>query len=85
MEIRQNLRTVPSRPIALALVVLAVLALALTGWYVLGTPEHRGSSPVVQAPRPNQLPLNCSNDPYSPHDPICTPYHDPYSPHDPIS
>lgn len=85
MEIRQNLRTVPSRPIAVVLAALAVLALALTGWYVFATQEHGRSSPLVQAPLPNRLPLNCSNDAYSPHDPICTPYHDPYSPHDPIS
>ena len=85
MEIRQNFRTVPSRPIALALAVLAVLALALTAWYVFDTRVQKGSPDLVQAPRPNHLPLNCSNDAYSPHDPICTPYHDPYSPHDPIS
>jgi hypothetical protein len=78
LETRGSLRTVPSRPIALALAALAVLALALTGWYVFGTR-------FVQAPRSNHLPLNCKNDPYSPHDPICTPYHDPFSPHDPVN
>ena len=84
MEIRQSLRTVPSRPIALALAALAVLALALTSWYTFGTRVQSSSPAGVKAPMTNQLPLNCKNDPYSPHDPICTPYHDPYSPHDPI-
>jgi hypothetical protein len=36
MEIRQTLRTVPSRPIVLVLSILAVLALAVTAWSVLG-------------------------------------------------
>jgi len=85
MEIRRTLRTVPSRPIALALAMLAVLALALTTWYVLGTQAQGGTTQVKQAPLTNHLPLNCSNDPYSPHDPICQPYHDPYSPHDPFN
>jgi len=34
IEIRQGFRTVPSRPIAVVLALLAVLALALTTWYV---------------------------------------------------
>lgn len=83
MEIRGAVRTLPSRPIALAMAVLAVVALALTGWYVLGS--RALSSPVRErAPQVNQLPLDCKDDPYSPHDPICTPYHDPSSPHDPV-
>lgn len=85
MEIRQNFRTVPPRPIALALALLAVLALALTAWYVFGLRTQVGSSELTQAPRVNHLPVSCSNDPYSPHDAICAPYRDPYSPHDPIS
>ena len=85
MEIRQNLGTVPSRPIAVALAVLAVLALALTSWFVFSARPQSGTSHFVPASRPNQLPLNCTNDPYSPHDPSCTSYSDPYSPHDPIS
>jgi hypothetical protein len=84
MEIRGTLRTVPSRPIALVMAVLAALALALTGWYALG-PRAQSSPAVHIAPTTNQLPLDCKNDPNSPHDPICTPYHDPYSPHDPVS
>ena len=83
MEIRQSLKTVPSRPIAVLLAVLAVLALALTTWYTLGTRTPSASPAVQQAPRTNQLPLDCKSDPYSPHDPVCVPYHDPYSPHDP--
>src|SRR6184192_73418 len=49
MEIRENFRTVPSRPIAVALALLAVLALALTTWYVLApafaAPSTKGPSP----------------------------------------
>ena len=85
METRQNLRTIPSRPIALAIAVLAALALALTAWYTFGLRTPTNAAPFQRAPMPNQLPLNCKDDPYSPHDPICTPYHDPYSPHDPLS
>jgi hypothetical protein len=85
MEIRQSLRTVPSRPVALAMAVLAVLALALTAWFVLGTRAQSTSQGTTRAPVTNQLTLDCSNDPYSPRDPICVPYHDPYSPHDPIN
>ena len=84
MEIRQNLRTLPSRSIALALAALAVLALALTAWYALGTRAPSTSPAVPVVHRVNQLPVDCTGDPYSPHDPICTPFHDPYSPHDPI-
>ncbi|HSS60203.1 MAG TPA: hypothetical protein VLK30_01960 [Candidatus Limnocylindrales bacterium] len=85
MEIRGTIRTIPSRPIALLLATLAVLALALTSWYVLGSQARGGATRAQEAPMTNQLPLNCSSDPYSPHDPICQPYHDPYSPHDPLS
>lgn len=87
METQGTLRSTPSRPIALAIAGLAVLALALTGWSVFGSAQTTSGSPasVQQAPRPNHLPLDCDSDPYSPHDPICTPYHDPFSPHDPVS
>ena len=85
MEIRGTVRTLPSRPIALAMAVLAVLALALTAWYALGSRAQSVSPAVQRAPFTNHLPLDCKNDPYSPHDPICTPYHDPYSPHDPVN
>jgi len=84
LEIRGSLRTVPSRPVALAMAVLAVLALALTAWFVLGTHAQSSSQGTTRAPATNQLPLDCTSDPYSPHDPLCKPYHDPYSPHDPI-
>jgi hypothetical protein len=85
VETRQSIRTAPTRPIALAIAALSVLALALTSWYVFGSRAQSGSPGFVQVPRSNHLPLNCSNDPYSPQDPICTPYHDPYSPHDPVN
>ncbi len=84
MEIRQNLRTLPSRPIALGLAVLAVLALVLTAWFALGTRAQSTSSAVPVVHRVNQLPLDCAGDPYSPRDSICKPYDDPYSPHDPV-
>jgi hypothetical protein len=85
LEIRGTIRTLPSRSITLVMAALAVLALALTAWYVLGFHAQGGSTRIQDAPMTNQLPLNCSSDPYSPHDPICQPYHDPYSPHDPLS
>lgn len=84
MEIRQSLATGPSRAIAVVAAGLALLALVLTAWFTLGTRVSVSSSPIERAPMTNQLPLDCKNDPYSPHDPICQPYHDPYSPHDPI-
>ena len=79
MEIRENFRTVPTRPIALVLAALAVVALALTVWFVLGTGvrstvNDRTFTPTVQ-------PQACG-DAYSPHDSVCKPASDPYSPHD---
>lgn len=35
MELRQELRRVPTRPIVLVITILAVLALGLTAWYTL--------------------------------------------------
>ncbi|HEV2028911.1 MAG TPA: hypothetical protein VGS16_10310 [Candidatus Dormibacteraeota bacterium] len=45
MEIRQNLRSVPSRPVVLVIAILSLLALAVTAWSVLaaGTGSHRGT------------------------------------------
>jgi len=45
LEIRQNLRSVPSRPVVLVIAILAVLALALTAWSVLatGAGSHNGT------------------------------------------
>ncbi len=83
MEIRQGFRSVPSRPIALAMAVLAVVALVLTAWFVLGA----GGS-AVNAGNDRQL-INVQrttqycNDPFSPHDAVCPTSGDPYSPHDP--
>ena len=37
MEIRQNAAHVPTRPIAFVIALLALLALAITGWSVLRT------------------------------------------------
>lgn len=78
MEIRQTVRTIPSRPIALVLAALAVLALALTTWFVLGT-GARGT--VNDRTFVTVNPQACG-DPYSPNDPLCQPVRDPYSPHD---
>jgi len=85
MEIRGRTRAVPSRPIVLAMAALAVLALALTSWYMLSARVQNSGLGVQQGPLTNQLPLDCRNDPYSPRDPSCQPNHDPYSPHDPVN
>ncbi len=83
MEIRQNVRLVPSRPIVVGVVVFSVLALALAVLYVLnsGTQAHTngsgGSVVTVAAPR------DIESDPYSPRDPIGQSYRDPFSPRDP--
>ena len=37
MEIRQNVAQLPARPIAFVIALLALVALALTGWSVLRT------------------------------------------------
>lgn len=79
MEIRQGFRTVPSRPIALVLAALAVLALALTAWFVLGTGAR--SSVNDRTFVTNVHPQVCG-DPYSPNDQVCKPVRDAYSPHD---
>lgn len=51
MEIRQNLRSVPSRPVVLVIAILSLLALAVTAWSVLaagtGSPSGMGSSQSV--------------------------------------
>ena len=79
MEIREGFRTVPSRPIALVLAALAVVALALTVWFVLGTSARSTVNDRTFAPTVH--PQACG-DPYSPHDSVCNPTGDPYSPHD---
>jgi hypothetical protein len=85
VETRAAFRSVPSRPIALALAVLAVLALALTAWSVLGAGgpavNRVNDRPVVKMER---TPQYCG-DPYSVHDAICAPSSDPYSPRDPLN
>ena len=43
MEIRQNLRTVPSRPVVVVIAILAVLALAVTAWYALAAGPRTGA------------------------------------------
>ena len=80
METRESFRTVPSRPIALALALLAVLALTLTSWYVFGVVQTRGIA-NDRTLVTNVQPQVCG-DAYSPHDPVCGPKTDPYSPHD---
>ena len=49
MEIRQGAQSVPTRPIVLLMAVLSVLALALTGWYVLtsGAPHRSVGGPTI--------------------------------------
>jgi hypothetical protein len=49
VEIRQGAQSVPTRPIVLLMAVLSVLALALTGWYVLtsSAPHRSGGGPTV--------------------------------------
>jgi hypothetical protein len=85
MESQATFRNVPSRPIALALALLAAVALALTVWFVVG---DRGAvvngvddRPIVKMER---TPQYCG-DPYSPHDAICPTPGDPYSPRDPLN
>jgi len=60
--------------------VLAVLALALTSWYVFGVVQTRGIA-NDRTLVTNVHPQVCG-DTYSPHDPVCGPKTDPYSPHD---
>ncbi|HYS98783.1 MAG TPA: hypothetical protein VEM94_10305 [Candidatus Dormibacteraeota bacterium] len=81
LEIREGFRTVPSRPIAVVLALLAVLALALTSWYVFSVSVPTRS---IGNDRPNVTrvsPQSC--DPYSPRDPVCQFSSDPFSPRDP--
>ncbi|TMG07793.1 MAG: hypothetical protein E6I06_09235 [Chloroflexi bacterium] len=81
METRESFRTVPSRPIALALALLAVLALALTTWFVFGVSNQTRGIANDRTLVTNVHPQVCG-DTYSPHDPVCGPKTDPYSPHD---
>jgi len=46
LELRQNVAQVPTRPIAFVVALLAVLALALTGWYVLSSNSSSTSLPT---------------------------------------
>jgi hypothetical protein len=46
LELRQNVAQVPTRPIAFVVALLAVLALALTGWYVLSSNPSSISLPT---------------------------------------
>jgi hypothetical protein len=47
LEIRQNLRSVPSRSVVLVIAILSLFALAVTAWSVLaaGTGSHTGTGP----------------------------------------
>lgn len=82
MEIRQGFRSVPSRPIAVVLALLAVLALALTTWFVFSVSGPSSSIGNDRINYTRDAPQSC--DPNSPRDPICEPAGDPYSPHDPL-
>lgn len=48
MEIRQNAANVPTRPIAFVIALLALVALAITGWSVLRTNAVSPGSPFVK-------------------------------------
>jgi hypothetical protein len=67
VEIRQNAQSIPTRPIVLAMVILSVLALALTTWYALasGITSH----PAQVNDRPYLSDFR-GPDPYSPRDPL---------------
>jgi len=81
VEIRESFRTAPSRPIALVLALLAVLALALTAWFVFGLSGQTRSFGNDRTLVTNGAPQHCG-DAYSPQDPVCGQSTDPYSPHD---
>jgi hypothetical protein len=81
VEIRQNVQRVSTRPIVVAMVILSVLALALTSWYAL-------ASGTTSPPQVNDRPYVSDfrgPDPYSPRDPLdaqnSSTAGDPYSPH----
>ncbi len=82
MEIRQGFRSVPSRPIAVVLALLAVLALSLTTWFVFSVSGSSSSVNNHSVQDTRVAPQSC--DPNSPRDPICEPAGDSYSPHDPL-
>jgi hypothetical protein len=55
MEIRESVQRVPTRPFALPIAFLTVLALALSGWFVLA----RSTAAPTQAPdRPYATPVS---------------------------
>ena len=74
MELRQDLRWFPTRPIVLAMAILAVLALGLTAWYSLvSTPApHPGIVTASGFPGPDardrnqQIQLAHENNPEKP-------------------
>jgi hypothetical protein len=93
LDTRQQARILPTRPIVFVMALLAVLALALTAWYSLGSSANRVQSVAPDRTYANGGPYDNrvhGTDPYSPRDPIeqpqATPGNtDPYSPHDPMS
>ena len=50
MEIRQNVARVPTRPIAFVITLLALVALAITGWSVLRTSVVPPATTLVSNP-----------------------------------
>jgi hypothetical protein len=60
MEIRQSAQSVPTRPIVLVLAFLSVLAMVLTGWYVLtsGPRYHAGTATVTSTLSPDAADRN---------------------------
>ena len=80
MDIRQNAQSIPTRPIVLAMVVLSVVALALTSWYALAA----GVTPHTQVNDRPYVSQFRGPEPYSPRDPLdaqnSSTVGDPYSP-----
>jgi len=91
LDIRQNVTTVPTRPIAFVMAILSVVAVALTAWYSLagGNPTlNHGTDETFVSVGQFDGKVRGS-DPYSPRDPIERPNatgsdSDPYSPRDPV-
>lgn len=60
MEIRQSVQRVPTRPIALVMAILSLVAVALTTWYALASgpaSQHPATERTYAAPLVNYGPL----------------------------
>ena len=88
MEARQDVRSVPTRSILFAVVLLLALMMAVGAWYALASrPISRGALGTL-APMTTNAGISdrtLSADPYSPRDPLVRDKSpDPYSPRDPL-